>query len=241
MSAERLRELGVEEIDASKLLIGIEIIPTEAKKSATKLRSILGKNGISTVYSKDFFEWITQHDGASFNCVLGNPPFIRYQNFPEPSRSHAMALMAKVGLRPNKLTNIWVPFVVGATAKLLPGGRLAMVLPAELLQVSYASQLRSFLVDNFASIEIFTCNDLFFERAEQEVILLLADGRLQSPSTSNQCRIDVIDASSVEEVLLSAVRPRRNRRARKLVEHDNEKWLKYFLNTREISLSVSQS
>ena len=44
---------------------------------------------------------------------------------------------------------------------------MALVLPAELLQVSYAAQLRSYLVDRFSQIDIIACNELFFERAEQ--------------------------------------------------------------------------
>ena len=54
----------------------------------------------------------------------------------------------------------------GRGTSLRPGGRLALILPAELLQVSYASQLRSFLVDRFAKIDIITCNELFFKNAE---------------------------------------------------------------------------
>ena len=62
---------------------------------------------------------------------------------------------------------------------------MALVLPAEILQVSYASQLRSFLADRFGRIDLIACNELFFEKAEQEVILLLADnaGRLRQKST----------------------------------------------------------
>ena len=86
--------------------------------------------------------------------------------------------MTELGLKPNRLTNIWVPFVVAAAASLRPGGRLALVLPAELLQVSYAAQLRSFLIDRFSRIDIIACNELLFDKAEQEVVLLLADGAL---------------------------------------------------------------
>ena len=52
--------------------------------------------------------------------------------------------MERVGLRPNRLTNAWVPFLVAGTLLLSKTGRLAMVIPAELLQVIYAAELRSF-------------------------------------------------------------------------------------------------
>ena len=93
-----------------------------------------------------------------------------------------MVILARLGLKPNRLTNIWVPFVAAAAATLVEGGRLALVLPAELLQVTYAAQLRSFLAGRFSRIDLVACNELFFARAEQEVVLLLADGALRQPS-----------------------------------------------------------
>ncbi len=146
-----------------------------------------------------------------------------------------MAIMADQGLSPNKLTNIWVPFVVAAAASLRPGGRLALVLPAELLQVTYASQLRSFLTDRFTKIDIVACNELFFENAEQEVVLLLADGALAAASETNHCRVTMTETRILSEitkrtpaVVLANAQP-------KILRHDNEKWLKYFLNQREIT------
>ena len=65
-----------------------------------------------------------------------------------------MLLMQDLGLRPNRLTNTWVPFIVACAALLEPGGRLGFIVPAELLQVMYAAQLRSFLADRFDRIEI---------------------------------------------------------------------------------------
>ncbi len=237
-AAERLRELGASKARAGKQLTGIEIIPEEAAKSAARLRTVLGRPGAKSIRCGDFFEWLEDGPARRFDCAIGNPPFIRYQNFPEPSRSRAMALMGRQGLRANKLTNIWVPFVVGAISRLRPGGRLAFVIPAELLQVTYAGQLRSYLADWFSSIQIFACNDLFFERAEQEVLLLLAEGRLERPSPENRCRIELTEAPTVEDVLASAPEAALNGRRgqRKTVRHDSEKWLKYFLTAREISL-----
>jgi adenine-specific DNA methylase len=146
-----------------------------------------------------------------------------------------MTIMQSLGLSPNRLTNIWVPFVVAAAASLRPSGRMALVLPAELLQVSYAAQLRSFLTDRFSRVDIVACNELFFEKAQQEVVLLLADGALTHASSANTCRVAVTEASSVAEItgkepaaLLRAAQP-------KTIQHDSEKWLKYFLTEREIS------
>jgi adenine-specific DNA-methyltransferase len=142
--------------------------------------------------------------------------------------------MKGVGLTPNRLTNIWVPFVVATAASLKPNGRLALVLPAELLQVTYAAQLRSYLTDRFRKIDIVACNDLIFEKAEQEVILLLADGALERASTDNICRVAMTETKTVAEIINQPAMKMVVRSEAKTVSHDNEKWLKYFLTQQQI-------
>ncbi len=166
----RMETLGARGPSVANHLSGIEILSDEAKKARDRLKPRLGLRAGDVVETSDFFAWWKRPKRPLFDAVVGNPPFIRYQSFPEPHRSRAMEIMADLGLSPNRLTNIWVPFVVAAAASLRPGGRMALVLPAELLQVSYASQLRSFLTDRFGRIDLISCNELFFQKAEQEVI-----------------------------------------------------------------------
>lgn len=232
-AAHRLRKLGARGPSVAAQVVGVEIMASEADKAYDALNRTLGVLGLAQVARGDFFEWMDK-DVELFDCVVGNPPFIRYQNFPEPSRARAMTLLTTSGLRANKLTNIWVPFVVGAVRKLGPEGRLALVLPAELLQVSYAAQLRCYLADRFKRLEILACNHLLFDGAEQEVLLLLAEGRLQTPSPENRCRINLTQLHKVEDVL-SWVQPNGRARGLKYIDHDSEKWLKYFLTGPEIA------
>jgi adenine-specific DNA-methyltransferase len=234
-AATRLRELGASKQAVATHLTGIEIIPEQADRARDRVEAVAGKRTRDNVHAGDFFAWWNTAERPKFDVVVGNPPFIRYQTFPEPHRSVAMALMVEMGLTPNKLTNIWVPFVVGAVANLKPGGRLGLVLPAELLQVSYAAQLRSFLTDRFKSIDIVACNELFFENAEQEVILLLADGALEKAIDDNPCRVTMTESRTVSEITSrSPIEVVRNAQP-KIISHDHEKWLKYFLTAEEIA------
>jgi adenine-specific DNA-methyltransferase len=233
-AAERLVQVGARSTEIASQLRGVEIIPAEADQACNRLRLALGPLSADVVKKEDFFGWWQGTRQPAFDVVVGNPPFIRYQSFPEPHRSRAMAIMQAAGLSPNRLTNIWVPFVVAAAISLRAGGRLGLVLPAELLQVTYAAQLRSFLTDRFKRIDIVACNELFFEKAEQEVVLLLADGALAQASEKNTCRVTMTEAASLAEItdrkpatLLNAAQP-------KTIQHDHEKWLKYFLTAREI-------
>lgn len=231
-AALRFGQLGVPNKQIASRLTGVEIVASEADHAAERLCLTLRNRADHVVTRGDFFNW-WQTNKPSFDVVVGNPPFIRYQSFPEPHRSRAMEIMQALGLSPNRLTNIWVPFVAAAAASLRAGGRMAFVLPAELLQVSYAAQLRKYLADRFARLDIVACNELFFN-AEQEVVLLLADGASKA-SERNICQVAMTECVTLEDVinqtpaaLLSSAKP-------KTIRHDTEKWLKYFLTEREIA------
>lgn len=231
---KRLSAAGAVEAAIGEQLRGVEIVAGEAAAARKTLGATVGGSATDIVATGDFFSWWNNQSMPAFDAVIGNPPFIRYQTFPEPHRSRAMDIMGRLGLTPNKLTNIWVPFVVAAAASLRPGGRLALVLPAELLQVTYAAQLRSFLNDRFARIDIIACNELFFENAEQEVVLLLADGALAVPSEDNVCRMALTEMATVADIVKQSPKTLVAKAEHKTLRHENEKWLKYFLTVREI-------
>ena len=230
-----LEKVGLDVGSSSNQLFGVEILEIEAAKARRRLECHYGARAGGMVHTGDFFDWWKRTEQSSFDAVIGNPPFIRYQSFPEPHRGRAMEIMKFLGLAPNRLTNIWVPFVAAATASLRPGGRLALVLPAELLQVSYAAQLRSFLADRFRCIHLVSCNELFFANAEQEVILLLADGA-QHPQHERTCEVTLTAAENVSEIVRQPAAELVSGAASKTINHDSEKWLKYFLSNAEIDL-----
>lgn len=199
---------------------GIELFPAEAEKAQRAAP-------FAEVVSRDLFQWISDDQLGSWDAVVGNPPFVRFQHWTEPTRTRAFDLMRSVGMKPTKLTNAWVPFVVASTQLLRPGGRLAMVLPAELLQVTYAAELRSFLIDNFKSLKIVTFRTLVFDRILQEVVLLLGV-KGKGPATVRVAeRDDVSDLPSPSAL-------RRLPGAPGLL-HESEKWTKYFLPPEEIA------
>lgn len=237
-AAQELAKRGTLWADEQPQLVAVELVPEEADKARSKARLAIEAERVE-IHDGDFFEWLAEAPEKSFDAVVGNPPFIRYQNFPEPSRSRAMEFMQSRGLRPNRLTNIWVPFVVAGISLLREGGRLAMVIPAELLQVTYAAQLRQHLADSFRRVTIYACNEMFFEHAEQEVVLLLAEGRLATVDPTNKCHVSLVEAATVAELLSAAPRNLKKSDRPKIVQHDSEKWLKYFLDASEIDFMRS--
>ena len=110
-----LRELA--DVVGADDLTAVELVKGEAAK-ATKASGV-------RVHVADFFEWFGTPRQGVFDAVAGNPPYIRFGSWDESSREPALALMRGQGLRPNKLTNAWVPFVVASVLAVRPGGRVA--------------------------------------------------------------------------------------------------------------------
>lgn len=205
-------------------LMGIELSPEEARKARRHL------NGRGSVVSGDVFRWYQRgsKDGE-FDAVLGNPPFIRYQSYPEEVREPAFDLMRSWGLAPNRLTNAWVPFVALGTRALREGGRLALVLPAEILQVSYAAELRAYLTREFRDLTVVTFRQLLFPGTQQETVLLLGVRK-----TKASAKISFVELNDPSELTMKSVRAKEAIAAD--LDHAREKWIQYYLTTQELDL-----
>lgn len=182
------------------------------------------------VATGDVFTWYSMDRDGTYDAVVGNPPFIRYQTFPEAHRAAGFALMHLEGLRPNRLTNAWVPFVVLATRALRPGGRLAMVLPAELLQVTYAGELRAYLARSYSELTVITFRRLVFDGIQQETVLLLGT-RSASTAPASMSFIELDNAEDLTSKLVDTAE-----RVSVDLDHAREKWTQYYLSARELGL-----
>ncbi|HCI82307.1 MAG TPA: SAM-dependent methyltransferase, partial [Ktedonobacter sp.] len=163
-ATKTLIEHGAAFSDIPELVQGVEFDSQESRKASERLATIDSLPSVP-IHNEDFFSYCYAHLSQKryFDAVIGNPPFIRYQNFPEEQRKFAFYFMQLAGLHPSRLTNAWVPFLVTSSLLLKDTGRLAMVIPAELLQVNYAAELRYFLSNFYQSITIVTFKKLVFE------------------------------------------------------------------------------
>lgn len=224
----RFKELGIDTNELKNRIKGVELIEEEAIKANFRAKK-LGVNS-TTIVNSDFFHYLNSNEVDKFDAVLGNPPFIRYQSFPEEHRKLAISMMQNLGLNPNKLTNIWVPFLVVSASLLTHKGKLAMVIPAELFQVKYAAETRVFLSNLFERITIVTFKKLVFKNIQQEVVLLLCEKKILKNKGIRviECEnIEDLDTIDFETVNDSKVKP---------IDHSTEKWTKYFLSEDEIIL-----
>lgn len=241
-SIDTLLARGAEKNAIAQLIHGVEVDPDEAARTAERMRALGVSPHEDTIHIGDFFahcknQLFEQHfmgdvisEARKFDVVIGNPPFIRYQNFPEVPRNFACEIMQQVGLHPTKLLNAWLPFLVASTLLLKDRGRLAMVIPAELFQVNYAAETRHFLSNFYDQITIVTFKKLVFDDIQQEVVLLLCE------KNKHQCRgIRTFELENAEE-LAEHNHSEFSEGDFKPMDHSREKWTQYFLSTDEILL-----
>ena len=168
---------------------------------------------------------------AAARLRVGNPPFIRFQYFDKQAREQAFRLLNAAGYRPNGLANAWVAFVQLAAELIRDGGRLAMVVPAELLQVQYAAELRARLPRLFDSVFVIAFDRLVFPDIQQEVLLLLGDGRNRNPRTYG--RLHTRQVADGNALLSLAKRADVVAHAPERHTHADMKWTSLFLDDGE--------
>ncbi len=154
---------------------GVELDKTEALKASNKAGGLL--NISSEIVEKDFLEWSLSalDNNVSYDAVIGNPPFIRYQYLPEKTQILSKRIFDRSHLPFTKHTNAWVPFVIASLALTRPGGRMAMVLPSEILHVLYAQPLRHLLGQHCKRMIIIDPQEIWFDGTLQGAVLFLAE------------------------------------------------------------------
>ncbi len=180
----------------------------------------------SNVLNEDFHHFYNTTD-RKFDLIVGNPPYIRYQFFDREQQQQAIKIFVKAGLKYSKLTNAWVSFVVGASLLLKKEGKIGFVLPAEILQVSFAQQLRCFLAQFYNKIVIISFEQLVFPKIQQEVVLLLCE-----KNQSEDHNIDHIEIKDIDE--LQKLDVKKLKTPQKRIDFKSNKWTFYFLNQEEI-------
>ena len=159
-------------------ITAFELNANEARKAGRVAREL---NLSANVKAEDFLGWaLTQmvDEGVRFDAATGNPPFIRYQYLPREFQPVAEQVFRRLGLPFTKHTNAWVPFVMASLALLRPGGRLAMVVPSEIVHVLHAQSLRSYLGRECRRVVLVDPRELWFDGTLQGAVLLLAEKRL---------------------------------------------------------------
>lgn len=204
----------------------VEIEPDEAEK----VRNNYKENANVHVLNEDFLDFYQQVYGKqTYDLILGNPPYIRYQYLTETQRDIQSRILTSHGMKSNKLINAWVAFLVACVQLLAENGKIAFVIPAEILQVVYAEDLRLFLSNQFSKITLLTFEQLVFPDIEQEILVFIGE------KDKEEKGIRIIELSDLEDFKKLNL----NSNGFQKLEHVKEKWTKYFVSAEEIKVIQS--
>ncbi|MBE5970713.1 MAG: class I SAM-dependent methyltransferase [Lachnospiraceae bacterium] len=211
------------ECDLKKLdsITAVEIEKVETAKLKKRYKS----SSNIKVLNKDFFDFYKKENSTKYGLIVGNPPYIRYQYLENKQRELLSGIITEHGMKPNKLINTWVAFTVACVHMLSDEGTIAFVIPAEILQVAYAEELRVYLAKTLEKITVVTFEQLVFDDIEQEVVVLIGK---KGKGTKG---IRIVQRADLNDLL------------NKDIDEDyqpmqdvHEKWTKYFTSISENKL-----
>lgn len=197
----RLGDLGASSEEAGQQLYGVDL-DHEAHALA------LADQGLDveaeTLLLRDFFDTRPGEDLPLADAVVGNPPYVRYQlSNGAGDAGHRVAEAAGVQL--TRLASTWAPFVLHSTAFVAPGGRMALVLPAELLHAQYANEVLGFVQQRFTRTTIVMFERRVFPGALEEVVLLFAADRTDRKDATRH--LSVLDCQDLDDLTTGALQP----------------------------------
>lgn len=218
---DSLKETGF--LDKVSRVEAVEIEAPEAQKVSGRYKDTPKVK----VINQDFFEFYKETLGTkTYDLILGNPPYIRYQYLKESQRECQAQILTSHGMKSNKLINAWVAFMVASVQMLSKRGKIAFVIPAEILQVAYAEDLRLYLANHLAKITLITFEQLVFPDIEQEVVVFVGE---KGDAEKGIRIIEMNDLSGFDALDLDS-------NGFQSVQHVKEKWTKYFINGDEMKL-----
>ena len=207
-------------------ITAVEIETDEVEKVGNKYKN----NKNVHVVNADFLDFYQRVYGKeTYDLILGNPPYIRYQYLTEEQREMQSSILTSHGMKSNKLINAWVAFLVACVQLLSENGKIAFVIPAEILQVAYAEDLRLFLSNQLSKITLLTFEQLVFPDIEQEILVFIGE------KDKEEKGIRIIELSNLEDFKKLDL----NSNGFQKLKHVKEKWTKYFVSADEIKVIQS--
>ncbi len=213
-------EIDIVDINKSELEKAIKCIP--------KVKSVI-LNPICADYLNEFLSKRNKYD-----LIIGNPPYIRKKNMKQKQieiceECHKVVKKENSFMNSNaKINNIWTAFVEANICSLNQDGILCLVIPADIMQVNYAKELRSLFKECFDRVEIFAFNELIFDGIQQDVIAIIGIKNLNEPEQKGFSFYQVNDLEDLKE-------PKFTEKHSNIHRTTLNKWTNYILTDDELN------
>ena len=113
-----------------------------------------------------------------FDCIIGNPPYLRSQNQDDLDsgyRAQLFAAAARAGIQASAKTDLFAFFIYHSLRFMKPGSRLGFVTPASWLTAEYAQALQDALLGDIRLLAVIASSaESFFPQVDINAVLLVA-------------------------------------------------------------------
>lgn len=114
-----------------------------------------------------------------FDCVIGNPPYLRSQNQDDLDPKYRTKLLGSAvaaGIKAPPKTDLFAFFIYHASRFMKEGSRLGFVTPASWLTADYATSLQEALLGSIRLVTVIASNaESFFPQVDINTVLLVAE------------------------------------------------------------------
>lgn len=145
-----------------------QIVAVEKDK---ELAAALGSYSGAKRIAGDFLD-LSPAAVGEVDAVVANPPFVRLRYLPRKRQKELACRFPEVSRR----ASVWAYFLRHARNFLGKNGRIAFVLPWQLVTTDYGRQALAAAAKNFASVEVLFLRWNVFEAAQVRTLLLLCEG-----------------------------------------------------------------
>jgi adenine-specific DNA-methyltransferase len=133
-------------------------------------------NRANVLRGVEFLDWAS-HCSERYDHIIGNPPYLRISELPEPLRYRAANIEQPGGGLVGQTANCWYSFFCAAFHLLDARGSLAFVLPAAWDYAGYAGRVRENIGEWFRSVRIYRCRRSLFDKVADGAVVLIARGK----------------------------------------------------------------
>jgi len=205
------------------------------KKELSKAEALIpSSNRIKKgVYPQDYLKYYLENDNK-YSLIIGNPPYIKRSKLKKLQVKSCDEVHEKfkdsneIISSKGKINNIWIAFIEAAIMSLNQTGILCFVIPSEILQVKYAKELRSLIIDEFDRVEVFAFNELIFDGIQQDVIALIGIKGIENINEHGFSFYQVDELTDLKE-------PKFTEKHSNIHRTTLDKWTNYILTDQELN------
>lgn len=187
-------DLSQEAVEITQLALWLRTAKKDERLADLSQNIVRGNSLVAdaTVDSRSF-DWQSQFarvfDEGGFDCIIGNPPYVKLQNFRKREPRAAEYLVRNYRAASTGNFDMYLPFIERSLSLLRPDGRMGFIAPNVWLFNEYGRGLRELLAENrmletfvdFHSFQVFddatTYTALQFFRAARHEEIQVSDAR----------------------------------------------------------------